>query len=298
MNVLVLGGAGFIGTALGARYAQLGHRVTVIDSLELGQSFTAGGPWVWARIQDINIEPYVEEADLVYHLASSVGVAHIDSNPQAALFNNTEMTHKLIPLFEKYQKKVIFASTSEVYGEGPFKETDHASIGPPTTLRWGYAASKLMTEFMIVASTFPYTIVRFFNVTGPNHSVASGMVLPRFVAQAQASAPLTVYGGGSQVRSFCHIDDAVDGLLILADHDEDGIFNIGHEQPITMYDLADHVIRLTGSDSTIEMIPHKKVFSEHHGDISHRVPDITKMRALGFAPTKTLDNIIHDMMES
>lgn len=295
MNVLILGGAGFIGSHLTNRLLERGDNVVVVDSLETSYQPPVGAEFICGRVQDVDVEPLIAECDVVYHLASSVGVSHIDKNPQQALFNNVEMMNKLVPLFEKHQKKVVFSSSSEVYGEGPFSETDHAHIGPSTTLRWGYALSKLMMEFMITASSFPHLIVRFFNVTGPGQHGNCGMVLPRFIQQAKQNLPLTVYGDGKQIRSFCHIDDAIDALMILEGVNE-GIYNIGNETPISMIELATRVVALSGSSSNIELVPYEKVFSKHHGDISRRVPDITKLRSLGYRPIRGLDDIIDDML--
>ena len=232
MKYLILGGAGFIGTHLAKQLIEDGHSVTIIDSLATS-THPNNSNFVWGDIRDMDIEPFIKQCDVVYHLAGSVGVSHIDKNPQQTLFNNVELMNTLLPLFEKHQKKVIFASTSEIYGEGPFSENDNASIGPSSTLRWGYAASKLLTEFMITASTFPYTIVRFFNVTGPGQSGNYGMVLPTFIERAQHNLPLPTYGDGKQIRSFCHIKDAIDALQ-LVEHTNREIYNIGNETPISI----------------------------------------------------------------
>jgi UDP-glucose 4-epimerase len=277
MKYLLLGGAGFIGSNLAKRLIQLGHEVTIVDSLVTSSRPTFDVDFVLADIRHCDIEPYIKNSDIVYFLAGSVGVEHIDQHPTETLDNNIELMFKLVPLFEKYQKKVIFSSTSEVYGDGPFLETGNLSIGPPTKLRWAYAAAKLITEFKITASTFPYIIYRFFNVVGPGQLGDYGMVLPRFIKSAKDGAPLTVYGTGNQVRSFCHVNDAIDIMLTL-EHVNNEIFNLGNDEPITIQELAQSVVSIAGSTAEIQTVPYEAVFSKHHGDIIRRVPDLTKLR--------------------
>lgn len=295
MKYLLLGGAGFIGTHLSKRLLDEGHDVTVVDSLTTSTTPPHNVSFIEGDIRTLDMDDLFTDHDVVHHLASSVGVSHIDNNPQQSLFNNVELMNRLIPLFEKHQKKVIFASSSEIYGEGPFSETDNASIGPSSVLRWGYAASKLLTEFMISASTFPSVIVRFFNVTGPGQSGEYGMVLPRFIEKAKQNLPLLVYGNGNQTRSFCHVDDAVDALRLIEDNNNE-IYNIGTDFAITILDLAKLVINTTSSESEIILTPYEKVFSEHHGEILNRVPNIAKLRTLGYDPKYTINDIIRDMV--
>jgi len=234
--------------------------------------------------------------DRIYHLAGSVGVEHIDKDPSGTLFNNINLNNKLIPLFQQAGKHVVFSSTSEIYGEGPFKETDNASIGPSSKLRWGYATAKLMMEFMLQASNIPFTTVRFFNVVGPGQVGDYGMVLPRFINAAKKGEDLIVYGTGEQVRSFCHIDDAIDALQ-RASQVQGELFNIGNVEPVTIKQLAERVITLSGSTSKVVLVPYEDAFSRHHGDISNRVPDLTKiMNLTGYAPRYKLDDIIRSML--
>ena len=238
----------------------------------------------------------VRKHDKIWHFAGSVGVEHIDKHPKETLFNNVKLSNNLIPFFQQAKRPVIFASTSEVYGNGPFKEDSNASIGPSEKLRWGYAASKLMTEFMIRASDFPSTIVRFFNVVGPGQLGDYGMVLPRFVQAAKSGDDIIVYGTGEQIRSFCHINDAVDALLKVSNVPGE-LFNIGNDQPISINNLAQRVIDLSGSSSKIVHVPYEKAFSKNHGDINIRVPDLTKIKSItGYTPSHTLDDIIKDML--
>jgi UDP-glucose 4-epimerase len=290
MKYLLLGGAGFIGTHLAKRLLSDGHSVTIVDSCITSRAPEYAVNFIQADLCVAPIEPLIESHDVVYFLAGSVGVSNIVNNPHVTLNNNIGLMSRLIPMFEKHQKKVIFSSTSEVYGEGPFKEDNSLNIGPPTDLRWSYAAAKLMTEFMITASNFPYTIVRFFNVTGPGQVGDYGMVLPRFVKAAKNGDDLIVHGKGDQVRSFCHINDAVEILLKLEKINGE-IFNVGNNMPVTIKHLAERVIDLSGSKSKIKFIP------TPHSDISIRIPDLTKLKYMtGFVATYDLDSIIKDML--
>lgn len=297
MKYLLLGGAGFVGTHLAKRLINEGHVVTIIDSLVTSKIPNYDVRFIQADIREFpQLEDFIVATDVVYFLAGSVGVSHIDQHPRETLANNIGLMNTLIPLFEKHQKKVIFSSTSEVYGEGPFDETDHLSIGPPTKLRWAYAAAKLMTEFSITASTFPYVIFRFFNVVGPGQLPDYGMVMPRFVEAAKNNADLTVYGNGQQIRSFCHVADAVEYMRRL-ENTTGEIFNLGTGDPITIGDLAERVIKLSGSNSKIKYVPYEDAFSKHHGDINSRIPDLDKLkRYSGYIPVNNLNDIIRSML--
>lgn len=294
MKILLLGGAGFIGTHLAKRFLRDKHTVTIIDSLETSSLPDYRVNFIKGDIATMELDSFLEVCDIVYYLAGSVGVEYIDKNPSSTLFNNIALMSKLIPLFEKHQKKVIFSSTSEVYGEGPFKEDNNLSIGSPDKLRWGYACVKLMTEFMIKASTFPSVIVRFFNVVGPGQSSAYGMVIPRFIEAAKTGKNLIVYGDGMQVRSFCHIKDAINALILL--QDEEGIYNIGNNTPTSIGKVAKEVIKLADTPSIIEYRPYNQDFSKHHEDIYYRVPNLKKLQSLGYISKYNLQDIIKDML--
>jgi len=247
-------------------------------------------------INDAEFLRLARKHDKIFHLAGSVGVEHIDKNPSETLFNNLALANKLNPLFQQLNRHVTFASTSEIYGEGPFNEESNASIGPSSKLRWGYASAKLTTEFMIRASNYPYTIVRLFNVVGPGQLGDYGMVLPRFIQAAKNNEDIVVYGSGTQVRSFCHVNDAVDALIKVSDTNGE-LFNIGNDEPSSIYHLATRVVELSGSSSKVVCVPYEEVFSKHHGDIFRRVPDLTKLRAaIGYNPQYNLDDIIKDML--
>lgn len=308
MNVLILGGAGFIGQHLVHAYLSNNNTVTVVDNLKTSnihlndfQKYNTRMTFVEEDITTINnvtLLELINNSDVVYHLAGSVGVEYIDKDPAGALFNNVNLTHKLIPLFTQANKHVIFASTSEIYGDksdGSFVETDNASIGPCTNLRWGYALSKLMMEFMLSASTFPFTIVRFFNIVGPGQSGDYGMVLPKFVAAAKENRPIIIFGDGTQIRCFCHVKDAIKALIDMPNYPNE-IFNIGNDIPVTIKKLANMVIDITNSESEIVYVPYENVFSKHHVDILRRVPNINKLKKIGHSPQHTLEDIIRDML--
>jgi len=311
MNYLILGGAGFIGQHLTkALFSQKERHVgvTVIDnlktanreSIEQFKQYKNLYRFIEADLTTIDDTEFLKIArkhDKIFMLAGSVGVENVDKNPSETLFNNLALANKLIPLFQQLRNRhVTFASTSEIYGEGPFNEESNASIGPSSKLRWGYASAKLTTEFMIRASDFPYTIVRFFNVVGPGQLGDYGMVLPRMINSAKSNTNIIVYGDGNQVRSFCHVDDAVDALIKLSDTTGE-LFNIGNDEPISIKDLAQRVIDISGSQSKIDIIPYEQAFSKHHGDIYKRIPDLTKIKlTIGYRPKYTLDMIIKDML--
>jgi len=296
MKYLLLGGAGFIGTHLAKKLIALGHDVTIIDNLSTSMRPNFDVRFIETNLIYAPLDEHLISADVVYFLAGSLGVEYIDKNPKETLDNNLGLLYKLIPLFQRYNKKVVFSSTSEVYGEGPFAEDNNLTIGPPTKLRWAYAAAKLMTEFAITSNTFPYTIVRFFNIVGPGQLPDYGMVLPKFIKAAKTGQDLNVYSDGTQVRSFCHVNDAVDALLKLENINGE-IFNIGSEDPITINTLAERVIELTQSISKITYVPYDQVFSKNHGDIHSRIPDLSKIKHfVGYVPTYTLDDIIKDCL--
>jgi len=296
MRYLLLGGAGFIGTHLAKRLIKEGHEVTVVDSLVTSSAPDYDVRFIRADIRVAVLDELLQEHDVVYFLASSVGVANIDKDPASALENNIGLMNKLIPLFRRYNKKVVFTSTSEVYGEGPFSEDNSLTIGAPTKLRWSYAAAKLMTEFMITASNFPYVIIRFFNVSGPGQLGDHGMVLPRFIQSAKNNSDVVIYGNGQQTRTFCHVYDAIEYMRRVESINNE-IFNIGSDGPVTIQHLAETVVKVTNSKSKIVYMPYEQVFSKHHGDISNRVPNLSKLKYMtGYVPQYSLEDIIKDSL--
>lgn len=278
MNYLLLGGAGFIGTHLAKELIAEGHRVTIIDSC-----VTSSPPKYKVEFYHNNIttfeglEACIQAADVVYFLAGSVGVKHVVEHPYHTLCNNIGLAETVIPLLQKHQKPVLFTSTSEVYGDGPFVEDGSLSIGSPTNLRWSYASAKLTTEFMIISALSSYKILRLFNVVGPGQLGEYGMVIPRFVAAAKQNQDIVIYGDGSQKRSFCHVKDAIRMIREL-ENAKNGIYNIGCETPITVNQLADIVIDVTKSNSSKTYKTIEQAFGKHGGDINNRVPNLTKLK--------------------
>ena len=306
MNNLILGGAGFIGQHLTHELLKTRQaRVTIIDNLKTSKinldefaEYKNLFEFIEADLTDVNDKELVriiQKHHRVFHLAGSVGVEYIDKHPSETMMNNLTLAQKLVPVFEQARRPVIFASTSEVYGNGPFAETDQANIATDK-LRWGYATAKLMTEFMLRANKHPTTIVRFFNVVGPGQLGDYGMVLPRFVQAAKEGRDLIVHGDGKQIRSFCHVNDAVRALIKVAAIPNE-IFNIGNDTPTTIQHLAERVVEVSGASSKVVNIPYEQAFSNQHGDIRVRVPDISKLRsAIGYEPKYDLEAIIKDML--
>jgi UDP-glucose 4-epimerase len=293
MKILITGGFGFIGSNLMKSYLHDGHEVIVIDDLSTAsKNFVSKVcaeecfnlkrlKFVKADLKSENISHHLEESDIVYHLASSVGVKHVDENPKAAIRNSFDINNNLFWQFEDCNSRVLFASTSEVYGDtSSAKETDVLKIGSPDTLRWGYACGKLMSEFLLRTYEFPSTVVRLFNVTGSGQIGTHGMVLPTFIERAKQNEDIIIYGDGLQQRTFCDIRDAVDMLKILTDGDEhvDEIYNIGSPgNNITIKNLAEEVVATVGSDSNLLYRDYKEDFSNDHGEIYTRSPNTDKM---------------------
>jgi UDP-glucose 4-epimerase len=296
MKYLILGGAGFIGQNLAKRLIKTGNEVIIIDSLFTSHKPDLNCEFILGDITKIDIEKYIKECPIIYFLAGSVGVDMIVNQPQRCLTNNIDLITTLFPLFKKYKPKVIFSSTSEVYGDGPFAESNNLSIGSPENLRWSYAASKLLTEFYLTSGNFPYIIARFFNIVGPGQLPNFGMVLPRFIKAAKNNDDLIVYGDGSQVRSFCHIEDTINILLQIQDLEEQ-IFNVGNDEPITIKELAEKVIGLSGSKSQIKFVNPKEIYAENYGDINKRIPDLTKLKQTIIYTNKySIDDIIKSLL--
>ena len=312
MRALVLGGVGFIGKHLCHKILQQSddNAVVALDNLDTSrlavtQEFAGYRPGSYVFIQEDHktisedlLLRLAENVDIIYHLAGSVGVELGDKEPKRTLYNNVELMMKIMPILEKAGKHVVFASTSEIYGNGPsFNENDPAGIGPSKYTRWGYSTTKLLSEFMLRVSGLPHNIIRFFNIVGPGQLPDYGMVLPRFVDAVKNDRSPIVHGDGSQIRSFCHIDDAVEMVLRVHEHPGE-LFNIGNsDNAISMRDLAHKVIEVAGSDVLVDYAGYGDVFSERFEDIMYRVPDTTKIRSMtGYEPKYTLEDIIKDVL--
>ncbi|MBC7351308.1 MAG: GDP-mannose 4,6-dehydratase [Thermogutta sp.] len=315
MRILITGGAGFIGSHLCDALIASGHSVTVLDDFSTGRhenvAHLEGHPLFELVCADIADEGIVREcvakADRVYHLASAVGVRLIVEQPVRTIETIVHGTSVVMKACSRYRKPVLITSTSEVYGKStkvPFSEDDDLVIGPSYRRRWGYACSKALDEFLAMAywhhSRMPVVIVRLFNTVGPRQSGQYGMVLPRFVQQALKDEPLTVYGDGSQTRCFCHVKDAVGALVKLMELPEarGQVFNVGNREEVSIRELAERVINITGSRSQIRYIPFEEAYGADFEDMQRRVPDLTKIeKAIGYRPRYSLDDIIRDIVE-
>ncbi|HEX8948787.1 MAG TPA: GDP-mannose 4,6-dehydratase, partial [Dissulfurispiraceae bacterium] len=255
---------------------------------------------------DIMLE-LVGTCDIVVHLAAAVGVQYILENPLSSIITNIQGTEKVLELCNKFKKKVLIASTSEVYGKhthAPLVETDNIIYGPPTKFRWSYAAAKLMDEFTALAyyrtKKLPVIIVRLFNTVGPRQTGRYGMVMPRFVQQAMRNEPMTVYGDGNQTRTFTYVKDVVEAVVKLMEcQDAVGeVVNIGGIEEVTIMSLAKTVKEFTSSKSEIRLIPYDEVYTKDFEDMQRRVPSIEKLKQLiGWQPSTGLEYIIRNFIE-
>ena len=314
MNYLITGGAGFIGSHLADALLAREDRVTLVDNLSTGRLdnvrhlVDAGqAELVEASILDEGlIRKYVADADVVVHLAASVGVQLIVDRPLESLLNNIRGTEVILEACAEAGTKVLVASTSEIYGknaQGPLHEDADRILGSPFVARWSYSTSKAVDEILAHAywreRGTPSIVVRLFNTVGPRQTGAYGMVVPRFVGQALRGKPLTVYGTGTQRRCFCHVHDVVAALMALLDHPDavGSVFNIGAPNETTMEELARRVIEMTGSDSSLVHVPYEVAYEEGFEDMERRVPDISRIGNLtGWQPTRSLEDILDDVI--
>lgn len=293
MNVLITGGAGFVGSNLAKSLLKDGHNITIVDNLVTSNLTNIGD-----ILQDVEffeldlsqpvciktIDSILEGIDVVYHLAASIGVKLIQEQPKSSLHNSMNINNNLFGLFEKHQVKVIFSSTSEVYGETKnfdgSKETDHLEIHPPHKPRGSYACSKLMSEFLIRSYSFPNTIIRFFNVVGKDQLPDYGHVLPRFIRSIKNNEDIIIYGDGEQVRSFCDIRDAVNMLkLLVNDEHNDEIYNIGNDgNGCTMNELAYLCKEVFGSNVDKTYMTFNEAFGPQFDEIYVRFPNTDKIK--------------------
>jgi len=310
MEALITGGAGFIGSHLAEALLSRGDEVWVIDDLSTGNiknlDHLRGDKRLHVTIERVENAPVlaelVDRADVIYHLAAAVGVRLVVESPVRTIETNLKTTEVVLEQAAKKKKQVFFASTSEVYGKRevqPCREDDDLIIGPTNKGRWSYACSKAIDEFLALAYArekgLPVIVARFFNTVGPRQTGRYGMVVPSFVRQALSNQPITVYGDGSQARCFGYVGDVVGAVMKLADTPSayGQVFNIGNDQEISIYELAERVIRLTGSSSTIQRIPYTEAYGEGFEDMRRRVPDLGKIQdAIGYRPRVALDEIL------
>jgi UDP-glucose 4-epimerase len=316
VKVLITGGAGFVGSHLAEELLSRGQQVTVYDDLSTGtlsnvahlQEHSGFRCHRGSILEPSDLAGLIEEADLIYHLAAAVGVRYVLEHPVAALETNVHGTQNVLRLAQQLgEKKVILASSSEVYGKAcqvPFREDADGVLGPTSVSRWGYACSKALDEFLALAyhqeKRLPVVVLRFFNTVGPRQTGRYGMVLPRFITQALAGDPITVYGDGQQTRSFTHVKDVVRAAadIAMAPAAEGQVFNVGSEGEITINDLAQLVRRVLSSRSEITHVPFSQVYGPQFEETRTRVPDISKIqRYIDYHPNTDLGAIVREVAD-
>lgn len=312
MKILITGGAGFIGSHLAEALIARGDEVSALDDLSTGavanlaavrnhRKFTLR---VGSCLDGPLVAELVDLADVTIHLAAAVGVRLIVERPVYTIKTNVKATEVVLDAAARKGKKVLVASTSEVYGKSPktpFQEDDDISLGPTNRSRWAYACSKALDEWLAFAyareKELPVVILRFFNTVGPRQTGRYGMVLPNFVRQALANEPITVYGDGKQSRCFAHVRDVVRSTMLLVDQPRavGEVFNIGTREEVTILELAERVRAAAKSKSEIRLIPYDAAYTEGFQDMPRRVPDVSKLEAMvGYKPDTPLSRIIED----
>lgn len=315
MNILITGGAGFIGSHLAEYGLAEGWHVAVLDDLSTGAAANfqhlKTRPAFSYCIGSVFNEPLVAEmvdnADIVFHLAAAVGVKLIVDRPVRTIETNVDGTQVVLRCAAKKGKHVLLASTSEVYGKSvkfPFREDDDLVLGPTAISRWSYAASKALDEWLALAycreRELPVTILRFFNTVGPRQTDRYGMVLPTFVRQALRGEPLTIHETGEQRRCFSYVGDVVEAVVRLAETPEavGEIVNIGNDQEVSINQLAAMVLEITGSSSRIQYVPYTAAYGPGFEDMSRRVPCLDKIqRLIGYRPRTPLETIIRRVVD-
>jgi UDP-glucose 4-epimerase len=325
VSALVTGGSGFIGSHLSEALLDAGYRVTSIDNLSTGRQenigHLIGRPGFQFVIDSITneivMDRLVSECDVIFHMAAAVGVQLIVSDPVRVIETNVLGTHAVLKAANRYRRKVLIASTSEIYGKNtmvPFGEEDDRLLGPTTKSRWSYSTSKAVDEFLGLAyhhqMALPVVIFRLFNTVGPKQSGQYGMVVPRFVQQALRGEPLTVYGDGTQTRCFCDVRDTIRAIIGLSECPEavGQVFNVGTTDEISILDLARQVIKTVQAlkvDSAVSrreaesvvFVPYQEAYQTDFEDMLRRVPDTTKVRRfIGWEPRLSLDRTLRDIV--
>ena len=315
MNVLITGGAGFIGSHLAERLLELDHNVFIIDNLWTGKlaniAKVQNNKSLHLVVDTILNESVMNElifkVDHIYHLAAAVGVRNIMDHPVETLDINVKGTETVLRLANRFKKKVLIASTSEIYGKHmghSLTEDDNRVMGTVKKRRWAYACSKTLDEFLALAyfdeKKLPMVVARLFNTVGPRQTGQYGMVLPNFVQSALLGKPITVFGDGTQSRSFAHVRDVVEALTKLMDEPraEGDVFNVGNDHEVTINDLAQKVREMTGSSSEIEYMSYEKAYGPGFEDMERRCPNIEKIKNLiGFEPNYDLEAIIQSVID-
>ena len=307
---LITGGAGFIGSHLADALLAGGHRVFALDNLSTGRLSNIQHLLDHPRFQfvrasltdEIVLDRLASEADTIVHLAAAVGVQLIVERPTHTIETNVMGTEAVLKTALRYRCRVLIASTSEVYGKGskiPFSEDDDVLLGATSKSRWGYAASKMVDEFLGLAYHQEYGLavipVRLFNTVGPRQTGRYGMVVPRFVAQALRGKPITIFGDGGQSRCFCAVGDVVRAIAGLAEQPAavGQVFNVGGDEEVTIRELAERIKAITDSPSEIVYVPYAEAYAAGFEDMRRRVPDTARInRLLGWRPEVTLDEIL------
>jgi len=311
MRVFITGGAGFIGSHLADHYVNVRHAVTLLDNFSTGSKTNIAHlegkvTTVDGDIRNVElIDSLTKDSDLVLHMAAALGVNTILESPLESMSTNITGSEVVLNAAAKFNKRIIIASTSEIYGKNPkqpLSETDDRVVGAPQKIRWTYSDAKAIEEAMAFAlyqeMKLPVTTVRLFNTVGPRQTGRYGMVVPRFVHAALKNEPITIYGDGTQSRVFCHVADAVQAIAAMASTDSTigNVYNVGGTGEVTIKQLAEQVLTVTGSLSAITYTPYSDAYPAGFEDIQRRVPDISKVKsAIGWAPTKDLQQIISDI---
>ncbi len=319
MKYVITGGAGFIGSHLADYLFEQGDVVHVLDNLSTGSmsnishllgrerfSFTPGDV-----LDDAAVEELISEADRVVHLAAVVGVKLVMEEPVGTILTNVQGTEKVLKVCHRYRKRVLLASTSEVYGKTmdghseirALREHDDITLGCTKRRRWAYGCTKALDEFLSRAyfdeNGLEVVVARYFNTVGPRQTGSYGMVVPRFVQHALAGEPLVIHGDGTQTRCFTHVADSVEATVRLLEEPPaiGEIVNVGSEEPVSINELAWRIIELTGSGSPVTHVPYEDVYGPGYEDMLHRVPDVTLLRSLvGFAPQRSLEETLRDVI--
>lgn len=319
-SFLITGGAGFVGSHLAEKLLKLGNSVHILDNLSTGRlenirhlQKRSGFKLTIADILDEKkVNRAIESSDFVYHLAAAVGVKKIMDNPVETIMTNVRGTENILTRANLHRKPVLITSTSEVYGKAmavrknrkSLSENDDWTLGPTNKRRWAYACSKAMDEFLARAyfeeKGLRVVLVRLFNTVGPRQTGRYGMVIPTFVQAALRNEPISVYGNGQQTRSFTHVDDAVQAMILLSKcrAAEGEVINVGQKKPITIQNLAKKIVKLAKSSSQIKFISYKKVFPSGFEDMQDRTPNTSKLKKLtGYSAQRCLDDILKDVIQ-